>query len=101
QAEEIARRLGDAALLCFALNGTFMQSFRRAGLAARRDAIGAEVLALAARHDLARYEVLGRLVRMQARCAVADLAGADRHAAAADALADRHGLPLVPVFTTW
>nr|WP_168720659.1 BTAD domain-containing putative transcriptional regulator [Streptomyces sp. SAT1]ANO42484.1 SARP family transcriptional regulator [Streptomyces sp. SAT1] len=101
QAEEIARRLGDAALLCFALNGTFMQSFRRAGLAARRDAVGAEVVALAARHDLARYEVLGRLVRMQARCAVADLAGADRHAAAADALADRHGLPLVPVFTTW
>ncbi|MEU5087655.1 BTAD domain-containing putative transcriptional regulator [Streptomyces sp. NPDC021356] len=101
QAEEIARGLGDAALLCFALNGTFMQTFQRAGLAARRDAVGAEVVALAARHGLVRHEVLGHLVRMQARCALSDLAGAGRHAAAADALAARHDLPLVSVFTTW
>lgn len=40
EAEEIARRLDDASLLAFALNGTFMQTFRRTGLAARRDAIG-------------------------------------------------------------
>ncbi|MFB7597459.1 BTAD domain-containing putative transcriptional regulator [Streptomyces sp. NPDC056160] len=101
QAEEIARGLGDAALLCFALNGTFMQTFQRAGLAARRDAVGAEVVALAARHGLVRHEVLGHLVCMQARCALSDLAGAGRHAAAADALAARHDLPLVSVFTTW
>ncbi|RCG25802.1 SARP family transcriptional regulator [Streptomyces reniochalinae] len=101
QAEEIARSLDDAALLAYALNGTFMQTFHRAGLAARRDAIGAEVVDLAARHGLARYEVLGHLIRLQARCARRDLAGADRHAAAADALAARHELPLVAVLTTW
>ncbi|TXS64223.1 AfsR/SARP family transcriptional regulator [Streptomyces sp. sk2.1] len=101
RAEEIARRLDDASLLAFALNGTFMQTFRRTGLAARRDAVGAELVALSARHQLVRYEVLGHLVRIQARSAVADLAGADRHAAAADALAARHDLPLVSVFTTW
>ncbi|MFJ2791381.1 BTAD domain-containing putative transcriptional regulator [Streptomyces sp. NPDC087290] len=101
EAEEIARRLDDASLLAFALNGTFMQTFRRTGLAARRDAIGAELVALSARHQLVRYEVLGHLIRVQARSALSDLAGADRHAAAADALAARHDLPLVSVFTTW
>ncbi|MBT3152864.1 AfsR/SARP family transcriptional regulator [Streptomyces sp. CHD11] len=101
QAEEIARRLDDASLLAFALNGTFMQTFQRAGLSARRDAIGAELVALSARNGLPRYEILGHLVRIQSRCAVADLAGADRHAAAADALAAREEVPLVRVFTTW
>ncbi|MDI3421532.1 AfsR/SARP family transcriptional regulator [Streptomyces luteolus] len=101
QAEALARELDDAALLAFALNGTFMQSFHRAGLAPRRDAVGAEIVALSVRHDLPRYEVLGHLIRVQGRAALADLAGADRHAAAADALAARHDLPLVAVFTTW
>ncbi|MEU6841802.1 BTAD domain-containing putative transcriptional regulator [Streptomyces sp. NPDC046716] len=101
QAEEIARRLGDPGLLAFALNGTFMQSFRRTGLALRRDGIGAEVVALSGHHDLVRYEVLGHLIRIQARCALADLAAADRHADVVDELADRHELPLVSVFTTW
>ncbi|MGW3510876.1 BTAD domain-containing putative transcriptional regulator [Streptomyces sp. NPDC000994] len=101
QAEEIARCLDDAALLAFALNGTFMQSFWQAGLAARRDAIGTEIVALSAHHGLVRYEVLGRLIRLQARCALADLASADRHASAVGVLADRHGLPLASVFTTW
>ncbi|PWI17933.1 SARP family transcriptional regulator [Streptomyces sp. Act143] len=101
QAEQIARRLGDPRLLAFALNGTFMQSFLRTGLAPRRDGIGAEIVALSGRHGLVRHEVLGHLIRVQARCALADLAAADRHADAADELADRHDLPLVSVFTTW
>lgn len=42
-----------------------------------------------------------RLIRLQARSALADLEGADHHAAAADALAQRHELPLVAVFTGW
>lgn len=101
QAEEIARRLDDPALLAFALNGRFMQTFHRTGLAARRDAIGAELVALSARHGLATYEVLGHLIRLQARSALADFPGADTHAAAADLLAERHELPLVGVFTQW
>ncbi|MEU6004063.1 BTAD domain-containing putative transcriptional regulator [Streptomyces sp. NPDC047197] len=101
QAEEIARRLDDPALLAFALNGQFMQTFHRTGLAADRDAIGVELVALSARHGLATYEVLGHLIRLQARSALADFPGADGHAAAADLLADRHELPLVGVFTQW
>ncbi|MFE9684622.1 BTAD domain-containing putative transcriptional regulator [Streptomyces sp. NPDC006285] len=101
EAEALARRLDDPALLAFALNGTFMQSFTRAGLAPRRDEIGAELVELAARHGLVTYEVLGHLIRLQARAALGDLPAADLHAAAADRLAERHELPLVGVFTEW
>ncbi|WP_280694231.1 MULTISPECIES: BTAD domain-containing putative transcriptional regulator [unclassified Kitasatospora] len=101
EAEEIARRLDDPALLAFALNGTFMQSFTRAGLAARRDGIGAELIALASRHGLPTFEVLGHLIRLQARSALADFPAADEHAATADRLAERHELPLVGIFTQW
>ncbi|MFI7445955.1 BTAD domain-containing putative transcriptional regulator [Nonomuraea sp. NPDC049714] len=101
QAEEIARRLDDPGLLAFALNGVFMQTFDRAGLAPRRDRIGAELVALSARHGLVTYQVLGHLIRLQARAALADFAGADAHAAEADRLAGRHELPLARVFTQW
>ncbi|MDX3108699.1 SARP family transcriptional regulator, partial [Nonomuraea angiospora] len=101
EAELLARRLDDPSLLAFVLNGVFMQTFHRTGLAPRRDAIGAELIALSARHGLVTYEVLGHLIRLQARSALADFAGADTHAAAADHLAARHELPLVGVFTQW
>lgn len=101
EAERVARRLDDPALLAFALNAVFMQTFARAGLAPERDRIGAELVAVSARHGLVTHEVLGHLVRMQAGCALADVAGADRHAAAADRLAQRHELPLVAVLTRW
>ncbi|WP_308287220.1 AfsR/SARP family transcriptional regulator [Actinomadura parmotrematis] len=101
EAERLARALDDPALLAFALNGRFMQSCTRAGMAPERDAIGAELVALAARHALPTYEVLGRLVRLQARSALADFAAASEHADAADRLADRHELPLARVFTAW
>ncbi|WP_405837783.1 BTAD domain-containing putative transcriptional regulator [Streptomyces sp. NBC_01518] len=101
QAEDIARQLNDPGLLAFALNGTFMQTFHRAGLAPQRDAIGAELVTLSARHGMVTYEVLGHLIRLQSRSALADFTGADGHAAAAEQLADRHELPLVSVFTQW
>ncbi|MER5942318.1 BTAD domain-containing putative transcriptional regulator [Streptomyces sp. NPDC001928] len=101
RAEEIARRLDDPALLAFALNAAFMQCFERTGLAPRRDEIGAELVALSARHGLSTFEILGHLVRLQARSALGDFATADHHAAAADALAARHERPLVGVFTGW
>jgi hypothetical protein len=71
----IARWLGDPALLAFALNGVWMQTFYRCGLAAERDAIGAEVLALSARHGLVTFEIFGRLIRLQALGALGDFAG--------------------------
>ncbi|MEV4110187.1 BTAD domain-containing putative transcriptional regulator [Nonomuraea sp. NPDC049695] len=101
EAERLARRLDDPRLLAFALNAVFMQTFHRAGLATRRDAIGAELIALSARHGLITYEVLGHLIRLQARCALADFPGADAHARTADRLAERYELPLVGVFTQW
>lgn len=101
EAERIARRLDDPTLLAFALNGAFMQAFEHAGLAARRDAIGAELVALSARNGLPTWEVLGHLVRLQARCALADFSGADHHAAEAERLAERNESPLVGVFTGW
>ncbi|GAB3895373.1 hypothetical protein GCM10027612_48030 [Microbispora bryophytorum subsp. camponoti] len=101
QAEEIARRLNDPALLAFALSGLFMQTFERTGLAARRDEIGVELVDLSARHGLVTFEVLGHLIRMQARSALADFTAADAHAAEAERLAVRHERPLAGVFTTW
>jgi DNA-binding SARP family transcriptional activator len=101
EAEQIARRLGDPALLAFTLNGVFMQTFHRGGLAPERDEIGAELVALSARHGLVTFEILGHLVRLQARGALADFATGDQHAAAADRLAERHDRPLVGVFTQW
>ncbi|WP_344565661.1 AfsR/SARP family transcriptional regulator [Streptomyces axinellae] len=101
EAERLARGLDDPALLAFSLNGAFMQSCARAGLAPRRDEIGAELVALAARHGLVTFEVLGHLIRLQARAALGDFRAADAHSAAADRLAARHELPLVGVFTQW
>ena len=96
EAEAIARRLDDPALLAFALNGR-VHADASTGRAWRRerDAIGAELVDLSARHGLVTFEVLGHLIRLQARCALADFAAADAHAAAADELAARHELPLV------
>jgi DNA-binding SARP family transcriptional activator len=101
EAEAIARDLGDPTLLAFALNGRFMQTFHRAGLAPQRAALGVEILDLATREGLITFEVLGHLILMQANAALADLAAADRHAAEADRLAERYEIPLVGVFTGW
>ncbi|MFE9428693.1 BTAD domain-containing putative transcriptional regulator [Kitasatospora sp. NPDC006697] len=101
EAERLARRLDDPALLAFALNGVFMQSCSRAGLAPRRDAIAAETVAVATRHGLVNYRVLGHLMGMQARAALADFPAADAHADAVDELAERHERPLASVFTAW
>jgi hypothetical protein len=101
EAERIARRLTDPALLVFALNGVFLQTFVRPGAAAQRDAIGAEIIEVSARHDLITYEILGHLIRMQSRSAFGDFTAADTHAEAAERLAERYESPLVTVFTTW
>ncbi|GIF72824.1 SARP family transcriptional regulator [Asanoa siamensis] len=101
EAEAIARGLGDFGLLAFALNGRYMQTFGRTGLSPERDVIGAELIDVSARHGLASFEILGHLVRLQSRSAVGDFAAADVHADAADRLGQRHGRPLVGIFTAW
>ncbi|MER5410866.1 AfsR/SARP family transcriptional regulator [Streptomyces sp. NPDC002769] len=100
-AEALARDLADPALLAFALNGVFLQSFARPGLAAVRDRIGVEILDLATRHELPNFAVLGRLVRLQSASALGDLDAATFHAQAAEQLADTIESPLVSVLTGW
>ncbi|GAA4974253.1 AfsR/SARP family transcriptional regulator [Yinghuangia aomiensis] len=101
QAEELAREVADPALLAFALNGVFLQSFTRPGLAAVRDRTGVEILDLAGRHELPTFAVLGRLIRLQSASAMGDLDAAAVHADAVDRLAAAAEAPLVPVLTGW
>ncbi|WP_410672462.1 BTAD domain-containing putative transcriptional regulator [Amycolatopsis sp. cmx-4-68] len=101
EAEALARGLHEPALLAFALNGVFLQSFTRPGLAAVRDRIGAEILDLATRHELPAFAVLGRLVRLQSASAAGDLDTAAAHATAAEQLAATAESPLVAVLTAW
>lgn len=99
EAEQLARGLGDPALLAAALGGRTLQVFDRCGRAADRDALGAELVELAERHGLTDHLVLGHLVRMQSRSALGDLSGARQHADLLDGLAATHDRPLVGVFT--
>jgi hypothetical protein len=101
EAEALARRTGDPGLLAFALNARFMHTFGRTGLAPERAAIGTELVAVAARHELVTFEVLGHLILMQAHGALSEPDTADAHARAADGLAERYDLPLVGVLTRW
>ncbi len=98
-AEVIARVTGDPALLASALGAVYLHTCDRAGLAATRDATGAEVVALAERAGLDDALVLGHLVRLQARTALGDLDGAAGHAAVLDSLAVAGERPLAAVFT--
>jgi hypothetical protein len=97
EAEAIARAQGDPALLAFALNGVFMQSFWRTGLAPERDAVGAELVGL----GLPAYAILGHLVRLQSARALGEPDRAEEHARAAEELGRRWESPQVAVFTAW
>lgn len=101
QSEALARELGDPAILVVALNARFLQSFHSLGGWSERAATADELIAVSHRHDLSTYEILGHLIGMQAASAAGDVAAADRHAAAADRLGERHERDLVGFFTTW
>ncbi|GAA3268695.1 hypothetical protein LDO98_17990 [Paenarthrobacter aurescens] len=101
EAESIARRLGEAQLICFSLSARFMQTFGSAGLAAERADIGQELITTALDADSPTFEINGRLIRMQALCALSDLSSASAEADAVDQLAQRHERPLATVFTHW
>ncbi|WP_245886001.1 AfsR/SARP family transcriptional regulator [Xylanimonas oleitrophica] len=100
-AVRLARASGDPAALVTALAALALHTCGRAGLAAERDAVGVQVLDLADRHGLPTAQILGHLLRMQARGALDDLDGAAAHAEAASRLGERHERPLVGVLTTW
>jgi DNA-binding SARP family transcriptional activator len=99
EAEALARGSGDPALLAAALDAVYLHACSPAGRAAERDAVGAELVDLATRHGLPDALVVGHLVRVQARTALGDLAGAGGHATELDGLAAEHERPLVTLFT--
>ncbi|MFE6710664.1 BTAD domain-containing putative transcriptional regulator [Streptomyces sp. NPDC057695] len=101
QAVGLARSLGDPTLLAFALNGAFMQSFASCGSAAQRASLGSELTRLAADHQLAGHEILGRIIRLQALAGLGRFPQADAEAETIDRLAQRNERPLARVFTTW
>lgn len=101
EAESISRRLGDTQLLCFALSARFMQTFGTAGLAAHRADIGQELISTALDADSPTFEINGRLIRLQALCALNDISSASAEADAVDQLAQRYERPLATVFTNW
>ena len=101
EAERIARTVGDAQLLCFAISSRYMQCFATTGLARAREQIAAELLAIAVPAELPTFEIQARLIRMQAFCALNDMPAASDEADAIDALAAQHERPLATVFTAW
>ncbi|WP_409467290.1 BTAD domain-containing putative transcriptional regulator [Streptomyces sp. HC307] len=101
EAVRLARQLGDPALLAFALNGAFMQSFGHCGNCAGRESTGRELIRLSADHQLPGHEILGRLVRLQALAGLGDLDTAEAEAEETDRLAVRYERPLAGVFTSW
>lgn len=101
EAEQIARSLRDPQLLCYALTARYMQSFEHTGLAHTRDAIGEEVIEVAADAELPTFTIAGHLLRMQALSALDQIPTAAEHAAGTDQLADRFDRPLARVFTSW
>jgi DNA-binding SARP family transcriptional activator len=101
EAVRLARTTGDPQLLCFALGARWMQSFGSAGLAREREATGAEIAAVAQTAELPTFEIHGRLIRLQALCALDDVTSAAVEADAVDAVAARYGRPLASVFTAW
>lgn len=94
EAVVLARSLGDPEVLTIALNASYIRSYNQVfhrGGAEGRLHVGAELLTLSGRSVTA--EALGHLVLMQANCGLADFAAADHHAAEADRIAQRYGLP--------
>ncbi|ADG73416.1 transcriptional regulator, SARP family [Cellulomonas flavigena DSM 20109] len=101
EAERIARDLDDRHLLCLALSGRAMQRFGSTGLAADRERIGAELVATAVCAESTTFRIAGRIVRMQALCALGRLDEAAAEADEVDALAASAERPLATTFTAW
>lgn len=101
EAERLAANLGDDRLRCLALAGRWMQCFGRTGLAADRERLGAELVARARRAESTTFEICGRIVRLQALCALDRIDDAAAEADTVDALAAAAERPLASTFTAW
>ncbi|MFD2416820.1 BTAD domain-containing putative transcriptional regulator [Amycolatopsis pigmentata] len=100
EAERTARDLADPNVLALALNARFVQSFQRPGRTGERDDLATELVALATRHDLPAFEILGHLIKIQVHAARGEIEAGQHHVSAAERLATVHESPLVPVLTS-
>jgi hypothetical protein len=92
EALEQARRLNDPFVLAMAIEGRYLQSYRRDGLDERLR-LGAELLALPGKP--VTTEALAHLMLMRANCGLARFDEADRHADQAERIAARYDLPWI------
>ncbi|GAA3157314.1 hypothetical protein GCM10010466_55220 [Planomonospora alba] len=100
EAEELARRTGDPALLATALSGRLRQSYGIAPVG-EREVIGRELLQVGEASGQVAVQALAHLVLMECAAASGAFAEADRHVAAAERLARQYGLPAPLAVGAW
>lgn len=92
-AEQMARRLNHPRQLVQALNARFHSEYHHAGLSAERAEIGAELLAVAQRHEMGMAQALGRYFLMCGHAGTGAFDVAAGHADALRKLCIRYDLP--------
>lgn len=100
EAEELARRSGDPALLATALSGRLRQSYGITPVG-EREVIGRELLEVGEATGQVSVQALAHLVLMECAAASGAFADADAHVAAAERLARRYGLPAPAAVGAW
>ncbi|MFB9892460.1 BTAD domain-containing putative transcriptional regulator [Planobispora takensis] len=100
EAEELARRTGDPALLATALSGRLRQSYGITPVG-EREVIGRELLEVGEASGQVAVQALAHLVLMECAAASGAFAEADAHVAAAEQLARQYGLPAPMAVGAW
>ena len=98
-AVETARRIGDPALLAYALNMRYLAT-NRGHVVDERVAIGRELVAIGTGHGLPAFALLGHQLLTDALLSEFDVAGSDEHARAAERLNARLDLAVPQMQTT-
>ncbi|MFI6796535.1 BTAD domain-containing putative transcriptional regulator [Streptosporangium canum] len=100
EAEELARRSGDPALLATALSGRLRQSYGITPVG-EREVIGRELLEVGKTTGQVSVQALAHLVLMECAAASGAFADADAHVAAAERLARQYGMPAPAAVGAW
>ncbi|MBB2911136.1 DNA-binding SARP family transcriptional activator [Streptosporangium becharense] len=100
EAEELARRSGDPALLATALSGRLRQSYGITPVG-EREVIGRELLEVGRTTGQVAVQALAHLVLMECAAASGAFADADAHVAAAEKLAKQYGLSAPAAVVAW
>ncbi|MFI7635579.1 BTAD domain-containing putative transcriptional regulator [Nonomuraea sp. NPDC049400] len=100
EALELARQSGDPTLIAAALSGRLRQSYDIPAVDTR-ESIGRELLEVAQRSGQMATQALAHLVLLECAAARGEFAVADRHAAAADALAKQYDLSAPAAVVVW